>query len=670
MTQIAALSVEEATARDIPVNFAVLLPAHLWDETERLLTRLRDAAVDRPSQGDYYDALHDFHACAVQGGPAILEALRLWRQARPLSHFPAILEVAYWSAWFGEYRGTDMADEVTPAMWTCAHRAQDTMFRALVRLLARDQRAWLVIPGILHSVAAVGEPDWWAKWLLGGERPSRMPNHGTSDEIEQMFAHSGGELIAEISVTELPEHLPAILTGEALSWRRDQRRDPVAPLQYWLRVAFAMDPFALEVACSYVSLRMPRWGGSIEEMLAFADSPLCERFSEIDRNVLRYFAWFDELELDGYMFEDPRVVQNQLRIGERLLKRPLPENLRGRVHKYVAYLFAKLDRVEEACKHYAQSAPHNFFEDWQITRAVEVWMASKDKGPWLGQVADRNCLASARGASLYGFLCSQGWAGVEKRPEVADDWYKRAAEMTPDLTDVTASPFNSLSKFAEFEGDEVLVPMWAKAAEYGDASSQFLGGFHFHGKDRQRSLGLYRQAAASNHPTAIYNLAYTQLLAICDEEITGSEADEAVRDALLHLDKARDFFPILLRADPDSINLDIWRRIKGAHAWLLRSEAFPLFAREHVLQPVLEFAGSGDAGCMVALGWWYADKEQKSYNHQEAVRWIEAARLANPDQEFLEGLLDKVEGSSFWSIFRYSWVQRRVKREGLPGQVD
>jgi TPR repeat protein len=671
MTPIPALSVREAKARDIAVDFEALLPACDWDGLERSLSALREAGVDRVTQADYTEGLDRFCAYAVTRGTAALEDLRLWCQARPSSTLPAILEVLYWSAWFGEYRGTGLAHEVEATGWACAHVAQDAMFCALFRLLAVDARAWPAVRSTFHSIAAVGEPDWCAAWLLQGERPQAMPTHRETEGAAALLTRSGANAYDQ----RLPEALPAPLVGEALAWRRSMADEEPVPLQYWLRVTFEMDSCALEAAAFYVNLRMPRWGGSLQEMLDFVDLPLCARFNETDRNVLRFFAWYDELEVDSYLLADSRVARNQLKVGEKVLKRPLPENLRGRVHKYMAYLHAKLEQPGKACEHYALSAPHNHFEPWEVSRAIDTWMQGSPGNPWLGRMAEVNRLITPEAAALYGLLCERGWAGVEKKPEVAEGWYERAAALSPDLSHDNVSsnsPFLSLDPLRQLEGDAAFLPMWLKAAELGDASSQFLCGYHFQtaGGDRDRALHWYRQAAANRHDMAMRNIVVLQMKGMREGKITGPQADEAAKDVLLQLDDALQ--RLLAHQDElHSFSRDNLDAIKRSYGHLLIGDEFPRFAREAALPRVLEFGHAGHVDSMISLAWWYADEDvinDGGADYEQAVRWTEAARHADPDHERLEALIGTVRKDSIWQALRYRLVLRKVKREGLPAQ--
>lgn len=673
MTPIAALSVREAKERDVHVNFEALLPARDWYALEHSLSALRDAGVDRVTQREYTRGLDDFDACAVARGTAALDDLRLWREARPSSTFPAILEVLYWSAWFAEYRGTGMAHEVEATGWDCARVAQDALFCALFRLLAVDACAWPAVQATFHSTAAIGEPDWCAVWLLLGRRPEAMPKHRRTKGAAALLARSGANAYDD----RLPEALPAPLVGAPLPWRRSMADEDHVPLQYWLRVAFEMDPCALGAAVSYVNLRMPRWGGSLKEMLDFVDQPLCARFDETDRNVLRFFAWFDEMEVDGYLLEDPRVVRNQLKIGKKLLQRPLPEYLRAHAHKYVAYLHAKLEQPAEACEHYALSAPYSHFEPWEVTRAIDTWMQGSPGKPWLGRMAEVNRLVSPTGAALYGLLCERGWAGVEKKPEVAAGWYELAAALSPDLSydNVSSkSPFLSLDPLRGLEGDAAFLPMWLKAAELGDASSQFLSGYHFEteGADLPRALHCYRLAAANKHDLAMRNLIVVQMKAMRAGSVTGPQADEAAREVLLLLDEALN--RLMAREDElHEVSRDNLDAIKRSYGHLLIGDEYPRFAREGALPRVLEFANAGHVDSMISAAWWHSDADllnDGGADYEQAVRWTEAARHADPDHERLPALIGTVKKDSIWQSLRYRLVLRKVKREGLPAQPD
>ncbi|MGH8081515.1 MAG: DUF4034 domain-containing protein [Lysobacter sp.] len=669
MTRIPAASVTEAIAKRNSIDYDTWMPERRWDDLERALTSLRDEP-DREGDRDYATGYREFIAYTARSGRIALDHLRQWQAQRPDSRFTAMLEVAYWAACFEQSRGTDTADQVTPAMWAGAHAAQDMMFCALIRMLAKDRSAWPVITSVIYSVAAVGEPKWWTQWLLRGEAPQALPSHAPADGIDEGLAQSGADEAGPQYLRDQPGRLAEVLTGPALAWRRAQSNDRSAASQYWVRVALEMDPQALDAAIAYVAMRMPRWGGSWDEMLAFADSPLCEHFDEHDRNVLRFFAWFDELEVeDSDMLDDPRVLKHHLRLGQRLLERPLRENLRGRVHKYLAYLEAKNDRIDAACTHYALSAPHNEFQEWEIVRAVETWCASEDKGAWLGQIAEVNRLVSAQGAALYGLLCQTGWAGVAHRPEVADGWFERAAKMTPDLSDVRNSPFNALSELAAAFGDEALLPMWLKATELGDASSQFCCGNYFT-YDRVRAIQLFRLAADNHHEVAMYNVAALSLIPVRDGDIVGSQADAATADALDYLDRALARTEIMLQRDPTEFAEGQLETVKDLYGTLLRSDWPPLFARRHVLPQVLQFAGQGRINAMMSLAWWYGDKNLDAYRYDEAVRWVEAARHIDPDNEYVQKVLEFVEGDSLWSRMKFAMAQRKVKRQGLPGQDE
>jgi TPR repeat protein len=672
MTPIPALSVREAKERDVRVNFEALLPARDWDALEHALSALRDAGVDRVSQREYIRGLEDFDACAVARGTAALEDLRQWREARPSSTFPAILEVLYWSAWFAEYRGTGMAHEVEATGWDCARVAQDALFCALFRLVAVDACAWPAVQATFHSTAAIGEPDWCAGWLLQGRRPQAMPKHRRTKGAPALLARSGANAYDD----RLPQAPPAPLVGEALAWRRSMADEDHVPLQYWLRVAFGMDPCALGAAVSYVNLRMPRWGGSLKEMLDFVDQPLCARFDETDRNVLRFFAWYDEMEVDGYLLEDPRVVRNQLKIGEKLLQRPLPGYLRAHAHKYVAYLHAKLEQPAEACEHYALSAPYSHFEPWEVSRATETWMLASPGNPWLGQMAEINRLVSPKAAALYGLLCERGWAGVEKRPEVAEGWYERAASLSPDLSYdcVSDSPFRSLHVLHELEGDVALLPMWLKAAELGDASSQYLSGYHFQteGADLARALQCYRLAAANKHDGAMRNLVAVQLDVMREGTAVGAEADEIAKEVIFQLENALQRL-LPREGELEPVAEDNLQASKRLYGHLLIGDEFPRFARESALPRVLQFANGGHVDSMISLAWWYADEDllnDGGADYEQAVRWTEAARHADPDHERLPALIGTVKKDSIWQSLRYRLVLRKVKREGLPAQLD
>jgi len=679
MSPLKAVSVAEAIAAEGRVDYAAWLPQQRWDELERALQAVRDGRSERQPPLDYIEVYGDFFGHALEHGRDALAQLRQWQAQRPDSRFPAMLEVAYWAAWFGEYRTTATADRVTAAMRASARTAQDAMLCAVLRMLDSGRGEWPAITSVLYAQAAFGEPKWLRRWLLKGERPDALPRHGESAEaeiqagIEAMLAPSGAAEELPQYLRELPQRLPSPLTAEPLAWRREQPdQDPVA-LQYWLRVAFALDPHALDAAAAYVSLRMPRWGGSWEEMLAFADSPLCAGFDEHDRNVLRFFAWFDELEVDDSdALSDPRVLRHHLRLGQQLLERPLAENLRGRVHKYLAYLEARNERIDAACAHYAHSAPHNHYEQWALVRAVSTWCASAERGPWLGKIAEVNRLVDAHGAALYGLLSLNGWAGIERDAQVAQGWFERAAAMTADRSAVTDSPFNALAPMGETLGSDALLPMWLTAAALGDASAQFSCGSYFNDErnDTPRALEFYRQAADNRHEVAMFNVAWLAMAPVREGAVSGAQAESIAGDALDHLERARARIEDVLQEEYTDFNLQLLDRIQEYFGVILHSDWPPLSARRRAAPHVLEFANDGRLNSMVSLAWWHGDKTLPQFQYDEAVYWIEAARHLEPDSQYVQNVLDFVEGDSFFGRMKFAMAQNRARRRGLPGQGE
>jgi hypothetical protein len=675
MPLIPALSVAEATAKDRLIDYAAWMPQARWEQLDHALDDLHGQATDFKGQQTYQTVFNDFASHSLTQGPVALEQLRAWRAARPDSPFPLLLEASYWSAWFQEYRSTSTVDAITDVMWACAHTAQDALLCVLLEGLskARAETLWPAFSGVIYSVAAVGEPQWWDEWLTTGQRPTSLAAHdgGDPDEVAAMLARSGAEHVPGSGFCQrLPDTLPAMLTGECLAWRQSQQ----GPLiQYWLRVALSLHGHALEIAICYVQLRMPRWGGSIEEMLAFADSPLCAHFDEAERDILRFFAWFDDFEVDEYLLhEHAGLAQQQLRVGKKLLERPLPDNLRGRVHKYMAHLWVVIGRADKACQHYAASAPCNRFDDGQVNEAIEAWAQSDREGSWLGQMAAFNRLTNAQGAALYGFLCAHGLAGVERRADVAEEWYRYAVSRASDPADVVASPFNSLSPLGELYGDEAMASMWVTAAQLGDASSQFKAGNHFdHLGDRMTGLHYFRMAADNQHESAAMNVAALLVRPIIDDDWQGAEADEATREAVMFANRSLELARQKVERRPGGESGAYFREFLGTIqkfcCALLSHSALPIHVRHDMLPTVTNLGQGGYFKAMKTLAQWHGDRESRYFDFREAVRWIEAARRVDPEDEHVVELLQDIQGTGLFARIRYGRMRDAVVREGLPG---
>lgn len=71
-----------------------------------------------------------------------------------------------------------------------------------------------------------------------------------------------------------------------MRWRRRQR--------YWLAVCLAIFPTAFYALDEYIPFRMPRWGGSHQEIREFLASTVCDHLTAAEREHLELLIWWDD----------------------------------------------------------------------------------------------------------------------------------------------------------------------------------------------------------------------------------------------------------------------------------------------------------------------------------------------------------------------------------------
>ncbi|TGD50184.1 hypothetical protein C9F07_24885, partial [Salmonella enterica subsp. enterica serovar Poona] len=63
--------------------------------------------------------------------------------------------------------------------------------------------------------------------------------------------------------------------------------------KYWLAVCLAIIPTAIYVLDESIPFRMPRWGGSHEEIREFLESSVCDHLSAAEREQRELLIWRD-----------------------------------------------------------------------------------------------------------------------------------------------------------------------------------------------------------------------------------------------------------------------------------------------------------------------------------------------------------------------------------------
>lgn len=138
------------------------------------------------------------------------------------------------------------------------------------------------------------------------------------------------------------------------------------------------------------------------------------------------------------------------------------------------------------------------------------------------------------------------------------------------------------------------------------------------------------------------------------------------------LDHLRETFP---QGTPDELAAyvrgivlrDDVASIKNLCCVILTHSALPAHIRRDILPTVSDLGEGGYFKAMKVLAQWYGDRASKDFEFRQAVRWIEAARRVDPEDEWVVELLQDLQGTGFFARIRYGVARRTVMRDGLPG---
>ncbi|MEE7547641.1 DUF4034 domain-containing protein, partial [Xanthomonas sp. Kuri4-1] len=600
---------------------------------------------------------HYFGGMVGHHDTALRQALAQWARQSPDSPWPGLLECAYWHRRALQARGSALADEVEAERWQAAALAQTVLFSHALVLMQRAPMPWILPALLMQSVQVFGEPQWLAQWRYQGVAPHSLdaprPDASAADQHPQL------------------DSAPLPPLQQASAAHTPQEGEPEA--FFWLQLTLRHAGRGLVALLRYAFLRTPRWGGSLEEILCLADSPLAVRLDEAQRNQVRLVAWLDDIDIDNIDTDDATEIAQAMQRGLAALQRPLEPDGRARLHLALAELYAVAQSPTQAAPHYAAAtqSPRLAIDDHQLMRALHVAVYSGSLyADWLGVLASRTAASSAHAAVLYGLLCDTGWGGVQRDVEVAAQWYRHASTLAPLPAPEQVCPFNDVYyAFDEHLQRTVLQPMARSGAELGYPEMQFaLGYYYFEYEDSYdpvQAIHWYRRAAAHGFPRAAYNLSL-----IYDRGIDAGGIAGLAPDALALLSNDCEIACLdatAALAEPTERGIERGNAcIRGLRHFLTHhSDQHERVAR--ILAVLTRFAHLGWPEAMRGLGYFYALTPNTALrDFDRAVQWCEAAYRLAPDDADNQELRQELQGDGFLARRRYTRAAARVRAEPLP----
>ncbi|MBF8779887.1 DUF4034 domain-containing protein [Pseudomonas fulva] len=552
--------------------------------------------------------------------------LPAWKQQFPMSAWPDVLACLLWENAANRARGEKLAEEVAQAQWQRAHLARDALFIQAMDLAQRHGMPWVVAVTLMRNVLIFDEPDWLEPWLKGAATPAEL---APLSRVRQAVAESWPNAQA---LPELPASPARDLAGAMTAHPRGED-EPEA--FFWLRQALQASPVGHQALQTYAFLRTPRWGGSHEEIIWLADSPLAGRLDEQQRNAVRLIAWLDDIDSDNVDVEDEEELQAAFLRGQQILARPLPALARARVNLALGELACMADRDQQAMAYHAQAvaeAPSLKVPEDVLYRMLCVGVLT-GMGEWLGQVTSQSRMQSAFAAVLYGVLCDTGWCGVQRDAEVAAQWYRHALSHGPLPVPEGECPFNDVYyAFDESLHATALRHMVECAAALGVPEMQFALAYLHEEHDPATALHWYRQAGAHGFGRALYNLSL-----VCDRGVEQGGLPGFDVAALRQLGNDCEVRCLELLADQQQCTPRELERIAncfiGMNDYLADHKVDSEQARRN-LAVLRHYAKQGWPEAMRILSRHYrAEDCPQGHDYPRAVYWCEQACQLQPDDE-------------------------------------
>jgi len=221
----------------------------------------------------------------VDGSKALTQRLKAWIDACPKAYHPHVAMGFHCFNRACHIRGTLAANEVADERWLAAELACEMAVAHFLRAMERCAQPVAAVIGMLQISAHFREPGWLVELFDGQAARFRASAHADVEVQEAAAPLLVKQGLAPL--VELPQVLPACLSARLAA-------EQGCAEQYWLRHALAWFPDCFEAIEAYASYLTPRWGGSYQAIDALANGPLCLRWTEMQRNAIRWLALEDQ----------------------------------------------------------------------------------------------------------------------------------------------------------------------------------------------------------------------------------------------------------------------------------------------------------------------------------------------------------------------------------------
>nr|WP_238328559.1 DUF4034 domain-containing protein [Chania multitudinisentens] len=650
---------------------------------EQLETALSASFLSREAEQQYYFAwshdsprldLHDI----ISTGPEGLAHIKAWQRACPASSHAWLAETAYWLYYAWQYRSHGWATETTPSMWACAAACNKMMILAALQALTLEPRQWMA-PALV--VTAFNVPDWF-NLINEGKNQSvqsvlnELRNHQRQhpEEMDALMAYSGLNGHIEIIIPDaLPTGMPLNHNGRRLKGRN-----------FWLFAGLHIHPALYYIFISYIPFKMPRWGGSQEEIRQLISSPVCEYLTVQERDHLRHLVWWDDFrDACGHEVEDLTERKQQFIEVQREAEQALNAADRAEALRWLTVSYYALED-ETSAWHYLQQAVAQEPNLGPYLHNAALSLAEKftPDSRWRHNQICHNAQygRSPYAMVLLGYCLLTGLFGFTQNEALGQQWLDYALKQ--DSCFAWNETADKLHKLGYQEEAIHLLTLGAERGATNTASK--LAYFYVFDqsipRNIPRAITYCHQVIDQN--TAILSQRVVQKYPLINNHYAFSYEDE-LKNVYYYLARG---YQLLCFEETDAAKVAELERqliisLKAAIDWgdaqslpsllALLSEIQTLDVTHQYLDLLLEHGYKGNITAMTSLAKiYYNRRDKKLYNYKMSARWMYFAQTIAPDDEKVAEIFFSHHGRNYWSICRYTWSTLRIAAHEIPGQEN
>lgn len=453
------------------------------------LLALPAASLEHAVLDDSVKLMHDLECWH---GKTTLSLLHQWVLQCPMSIWPRVFEIMYWQARLIELRivQAQSGRPLPPDGWHDLSIVMHLIHQQAMGVLGQSALDWRVAQLLLSVELVTDAPEWVEAWC-SGERSISLPDR-------ELLLDSASPRLEDMGIDiawwpELPRQRPELFHTDG----SDLQALGIQLSSRWLYLGVKASPYGfccLQQSAASHLMWLPEPPAGLQKTLgALAQK---RGLTSDDINAINSLFWQEDVY--ALIRQDSAQQVIAARIRDDLRHRPLSPPVRG---NFMNLLMGRWDEenvplryigVREwaswqryRCATKLLKQPTEAINDHRLAQLVRLWVTHGRQAIWCRPLIEAKRHHSAVAAVLYGAMCDNGWAGLERDANKAEAWYRYAMELAPPegiyafgATDCMSEPFSqALLLLTESDGQETaLWHMLCFAADAGYSDAQYRRG--------------------------------------------------------------------------------------------------------------------------------------------------------------------------------------------------